>query len=176
MKRSLHAAVSCIIVNDCECDSETCRVATYSSLVRSIWGTPGSVMNPSICVLTFNIPQGRKSERPCSLCRARTYFCKASGSTSRRYNFSSTMVLSCSIFPSSRRSTCSCCPQGWCSSSTRPCTPLTSSVSFAGARHHRVRQLDPPEPCNRPSPPWGSRGDGNAASSMCSSLLSARRL
>ena len=51
--------------------------------------------------------------------------------------FSSTMVLSCSFFPEFE------------AESTRPRTPLTSSVSFSGARLHRVRLLAHAELCNR---------------------------
>ena len=57
------------------------------------------------------------------------------------------------------------CPWGWGSSSTQPCTPLTSSVSYAGARHHRVRLLAHADLCSRTWPPW-----------VCASLLPAQRL
>ena len=81
--------------------------------------------------------------------------------------FSSTMLLSCLYFSEFEAKYVFLLPFGMGSSSTRPCISLTSSVSYAGARHHRVHLLAHAELCNRPWPPWGSRGDGNVVSSLC---------
>ena len=61
------------------------RVSTYSSHSKHL-ETPGWVLNPGMCVLTFYyISQGWKSEQPC-FGTIFPFFLQASWPTSRRYN------------------------------------------------------------------------------------------
>ena len=147
----------------------------FGSTMRWLW-VPVSVFSPS----TFN-KIGRASGPV--LVPFLPMFRQTSWSTSRCYSsviprvFSGLLRFSCVrvrvclrefftndgwliffFFLVARLSTCTFCPQGWGFCFLE--YVITDTWNFAIA----------------PGCPWGSRGDGNVASSLCTSLLPARRL